>query len=331
MSSDPTAFPEAPLTSGTGLLSVLALRRTRAMVRGFRGRALFAGIATLYGATALLIGSMVQIAPTGATGTSITVLTNHYSPAWWNYPAVLVVSPNGILVLPFLETISMVLVSLGVGLGMAAGLLLAVRIVRSWRTARAEGRGSAAPLAGLTPAMVAMLTLGACCSTSAAAAGSMGALAEVSGTSYDQILLNSWLLNLFQIAVLAIALIAQEQLLAVYGGLLVGPAGAHEAVGTDRRAVSGRAFLPVLAVRLFLVVGGTLWTLSFLIAWADGATAVPLAAFLVSGSFERGVLGLAAIAGGLLPTALVKGAAARVRRHPGAPVRGPSWDPGTTR
>jgi len=200
------------------LVGLLTLRRTRAVLRSRRGRALAVSIAAIYGFIALLAGYMLQIVPTGASGTTVRVLTNSYSPAWWNYPAILVVTPSGVVVLPFLSTISMVLVSIGVGVGMGAGILLASQFFRTWKLARA-GRGLASPLAGLTPAMVALLTLGACCSTSAAAAGSIGAIAEVSGTSYDQILLNSWILNVFQVVVLAIALVAQEYLIGVFSNL----------------------------------------------------------------------------------------------------------------
>jgi len=200
------------------LVGLLTLRRTRAVLRSRRWRALAVSIAVIYGFIALLAGYMLQIVPTGASGTTVRVLTNSYSPAWWNYPAILVVTPSGVVVLPFLSTISMVLVSIGVGVGMGAGILLASQFFRTWKLARA-GRGLASPLAGLTPAMVALLTLGACCSTSAAAAGSIGAIAEVSGTSYDQILLNSWILNVFQVVVLAIALVAQEYLIGVFSNL----------------------------------------------------------------------------------------------------------------
>jgi hypothetical protein len=206
---------------GKRLISLLTLKHTRATLRGGRGRMIATSIAIFYGSIALIAGFMLQVGPTGASGTTVRILTNSYSPAWWNYPAVLVTTPGGILVLPCASTISMALVAIGVGVGMGAGILLAARFLRSWKEARGRG-GLVSPLAGLTPAMVAALTLGACCSTSAAAAGSIGAIATVSGTSYDQVLLNSWILNVFQVVVLAIALIAQEMLIGVYSDLLEG-------------------------------------------------------------------------------------------------------------
>ncbi|MGD0256906.1 MAG: hypothetical protein ABSB90_03375 [Thermoplasmata archaeon] len=160
--------------------SLLTLRRTRAEVRGVRAKLAVTAIAVGYGFVALLAGYMLEFVRTGASTPTVAVLTNPYSPAWWNYPALIVVTPGAVLVLPLLATISMAVVSIGVGLGMGAGLLVAIRFFRSWRAARTM-EGQVPLLAGMTPAMVALLTLGACCSTSAAAAGALGAVASITG------------------------------------------------------------------------------------------------------------------------------------------------------
>ncbi len=60
--------------------------------------------------------------------------------------------------------------------------------------------------------MIALVTLGACCSTTAAATAGLGVIAQASGTSIDELLANNWYIGVFQILVLWIALIAQEQL-----------------------------------------------------------------------------------------------------------------------
>ncbi|HLN51344.1 MAG TPA: hypothetical protein VK455_04760 [Thermoplasmata archaeon] len=298
---------------GPRLLAILTLRRTRAVVRSRGGRLVVAGIALAYAFIALLAGYMLEFARTGASGVSAEVLTNRYSPAWWNYPAVLVVAPGGVLALPFLATVAMVVVSMGVGLGMGAGLILAVRFVRSWRTVKASG-GTGSPLAGLTPAMVAVLTLGACCSTSAAAAGGIGAIAEASGTTYNQILLNSWYLNVFQVAVLGLALIAQEQLIAVYGNLLGTSAETPRRVPNATRRAASRVGAPVHALRLFLVIAGTLWTLSLLVELAAPSAGAPIAGRVFGEIYQHGFIGVAAIAAGLLPGVL-RGAVAQPRLH----------------
>jgi hypothetical protein len=286
------------------LVSLLTLRRTRALVRSRRGRAVAIGIALVYGFVALLAGYMLQFGPTGTSGTTVEVLTNSASPAWWNYPALLVIVPGGLLALPFLATISMVLVSVGVGLGMTAGLVLATRFFRSWKLAR-SGHGPANSLAGLTPAMVALLTLGACCSTSAAAVGGIGALAEASGTSYNQLLLHPWFLNVFQVAVLGIALLAQEQLIAVYGNLM--PSSSEAPIPTPKGAASEprRGRVPIVVLRGFLILAGTVWSLSLLLELASPTPGDPIAVLVAGGLLQHVVLGTAAIAAGLAPAILL--------------------------
>ncbi len=311
----------SPTEPSPRLLSLLSLSRTRATVRSSRGKAIVAGIGVAYGLVALLAGYMLELVRTGASGTTVVVLTNPYSPAWWNYPALIVITPGGVLALPFFATFSMVVVSFGVGLGMGAGLLVAVRFFRSWRSAKASGR-PATSLAGMTPAMVAVLTLGACCSTSAAAAGGIGAVAVASGTTYTQILLNSWFLNVFQMVVLAIALLAQELLISMYDSLLQGssesdPTRSARAMPTER---SGR--FPWLALRVFLVIGGTLWILALLIEATLPAPGTPLAGVVLGGLFQHVLLGGTAIAAGLMPTAVL---GTFGRRSPRTAVRGGRW------
>ena len=199
-------------------VSVLLLQRTRSILHTRKRRAAAVAVAAGYGVVALLAGFMLQVGPTGASGTTARVLTNSYSPAWWNYPALVVVAPGGVLALPFLATVSMLLVAAGVGLGMVAGVFAASSFLRSWK-ARSTVGGAGSTLVGLTPAMVALLTVGACCSTGAAAAGGLGGIAQLGGTSYTQILNNPWALYVVQLAVLGIALVAQEELLVVFGGL----------------------------------------------------------------------------------------------------------------
>jgi hypothetical protein len=263
-----------------------------------------AAIGISYGLVALVAGYMLEFVRTGASGTTVVVLTNPYSPAWWNYPALIVITPAGVLALPFFATVSMVLVSIGVGLGMGAGLLVALRFVRSWRSAKASGR-PATSLAGMTPAMVAVLTLGACCSTSAAAAGGIGAVAVASGTTYNQILLNSWFLNVFQIVVLAVALLAQELLISMYDSLLQGSSEADPTMAASAKLAASAGRTPWLALRVFLVIGGTLWVLALLIETATPTQGAPLAGVALGGLLQHVLVGGTAIAAGLTPTVLL--------------------------
>jgi len=181
---------------------------------------------------------------------------------------------------------------------MAAGLRLAYRLWRRRRVNGSSGTAVSTSLAGLTPAMVALLTLGACCSTTAAAAAGIETLAQASGYGPDQILVSSWYLNIFQLAVLGIALLAQEELLSVAPGLL----GSDE---EGSRTLSGLAARKIpwssALVRVVLVGGGLIWGLSFLLqaSLSSGSWANPAPWF--AASLQRGFLGAVAVMGGLFP------------------------------
>lgn len=195
--------------------SVLSLARIRSFVRGRVARSIAVAIAAAYASVALLAGAMLQFVPTGASGISLQLLENSGSQEWWNFPALFVVAPQGVLVLPWFATITMILVSMGVGWGMSAGLLFAFRVVRAWRRERSKA-GIASSLASLSPALVAGATLGACCSTTAAALGGLEALATVTGVSVSTLTVDTWYLNLLQMVVLGLALLGQETLLIVF-------------------------------------------------------------------------------------------------------------------
>jgi hypothetical protein len=293
--------PMQPESSPDALPAWLTLRRTRALVQGAHARALVAFIAVGYALVALVVGLMLEIGPTGVSVTTVWIYgVGSGSPAW-NYPAVLVIAPGWILALPFLATISMALVSAGVGLGMAAGIVLGVRLIRA---RRAQGSATASTLAGMTPAMIALLTLGACCSTSAAAAAGIGAVAQASGSTYDQVLANSWYLNVFQLGVLAVALLAQEQLLTIYGTLVADGGSGAPAVASDPL----RATMPIRVLRLALVVAGTLWALSGLLALVSPPSGGGSVAYSVGILLQRGVVGMTALAVGLVPGRLAAAA-----------------------
>lgn len=286
-------------------LQVLFLPRTRRLVRGRRGRALAISTAVIYALIALYVGGMLEIAHTGSTTTTAQVVNNPYAQEWWNYPAFVVVAPGGVLALPFFPTLAMVVLSIGVGIGMGGGLIVAAQVVRQWRSAR-RGAGAAGTLAGLTPAMVALLTLGACCSTSAAAAAGVGAVAVAvsSGVSLSLLGVESWYLMVFQIVVLLVALVAQEQLLALYGGILGAPT--EPLPETRARASAARKLtLPVAAARAFLVAAGTLWTVAFLIELAAPPAAAPWEGVLVGGFLQHVVLGSILVVAGLAPALLL--------------------------
>lgn len=226
--------------------SVLSLLRIRSFVRGRMARTLALAIAAAYAGAALWAGAMLQFVPTGASGISVQVLESSGSHEWWNFPALFVVAPGGVLVLPWFATLTMIVVSVGVGWGMSAGLLFAIRVVRAWRRER-SGAGIASSLAGLSPALVAGTTLGACCSTTATAVGGLEMLAAATGVSVSALTVDTWYLNLFQIGVLALALLGQETLLLVFERFTSNashPSGTRGRISDHARVQTSRAVIP---------------------------------------------------------------------------------------
>jgi hypothetical protein len=242
--------------------SVATLSQTRAQLRTWWGVALVGSIGAVFAFISLLVGQMLVLEQIGGFYGVEVIWRSSAGAYWWNYPGVIIIQPWGILALPFLPTIAMALVSYGVGLGMSVALLIGVRMVRLRRGAlgRPTALGSAT---GLTPAMIALVTLGACCSTTAAATAGIGVAAQTSGTTIDTLLQNNWYLNVFQLVVLWVALIAQEQLLVAYG-IFFDPDRAKAAAAAppaDRFAVAKGA------ARLLLLIGGITWSLTTIADW----------------------------------------------------------------
>ena len=214
--------------------SLLTLRETRALLGAVRYRILVGLIAITYALSAMIFGGMLYFPPTPlATAPFFYIYPSGPGPPWM-YPAILAGSPYFQLDLPFLSAILMTLSAAGVGLGMALAVLLGARLIRR-RTAGLLGPTAVGSVAGFTPAMIALVTLGACCSTTAAATAGITLAAQSSGTSAATLLANTWYLGLFQVVVVYVALVAQEQLVRVYGLLFGGtppePSTTSERIG----------------------------------------------------------------------------------------------------
>ena len=295
-------------------LGWLLLSETRRWLRTGRRAAMVLGIAVLYATISMLVGGMLILTP--FPGPYTVQVVYGYGSQWWNYPGLLIVQPWGVVALPFLATVAMVLVSAGVGLGMAAGLLLLRDVLRG----RANGdrrTSSSSAAAGLTPAMIGLITLGACCSTTAAATAGVGALAQASGSSLYAVQFNTWYIDVFQGAVVWVALIAQEQLLVVaglLGGRAATPAGAYDAIPERKRVAAS-------LLRLLLVVAGTTWVLTGIAQGAFGDVSGPWPSDLVGGVLLHGFLPCVAIAAGLFPDGAVR-AFGRAARPFAVAVRG---------
>jgi hypothetical protein len=287
-------------------LSLLSLREIRRYIVRSHAVMMSVFIGVVYALLAMTESGMLILAPLGGKYSVQLFLGNALGQQPWNYPGLLVVAPWGIVTLPFEGTIAMVWVSGGVALGMAVAVLLGVALVRQ-RSTPANGPAALGSLAGLTPAMIALLALGACCSTTAVATAGVGAIAQVSGSTTDNLLLNNWYLGLFQMAIVYVALVAQEALLRAYGGLFGSSAGfgaltpsAPSPRSIDRRVVMGTAF------RALLLIAGVTWSLAMLAQWSTTSAGGPSAAMWFDGIVVHQFLSFLAISAALFPSAVAR-------------------------
>lgn len=255
--------------------AILTAQATRAAFARRWVVALFFLIAGLYAFASMLLGGMLVFARTGATSTSVFVITAGIP--WWNYPAVLVTFPGGSLALPFFPTISMILVSIGVGVGMSVAAVIASRLI-ALRRASAGRPLAAGSIAGLTPAILALVTMGACCTTTAASAAGLGVVAQTTGTTVDTLLANDWYLGVFQLVVVGVALLAQEAILVAYGPLL-GLSAPDEERTSNVAPLKARDFARY-GVRAFLIGAAAFWSLwAFSAQFTAGAALTSAAAW----------------------------------------------------
>lgn len=290
-----------PPRSWTALLS---LHEVRGYLHRSHGVGLAVFIAVAYALGSMLVGGMLVLARFPGGYSVLFLWGNALGLQPWNYPGVLIEAPWGFVELPFFATISMVLVSTGVGLGMAVAILLGYRLARA-RTTGSGRPAATGAVAGLTPAMIALVTLGACCSTTAAATAGVGLVAQASGSSTTNLLLNNWFLGAFQIVVVYVALIAQELLLRMYGTLFAAddPGFAPNAVPPpplNRRA------LAVGALRAGLVAAGITWVLTVVADWTTVSPAGASAGVWFNWLVEHWLLGGFAMLVALSPPGVLR-------------------------
>lgn len=296
MAPDPNGRPDL-----SALFDLALLSRTRALVRRPVYRIIAASIALSYAVGSMLIGGMLQIYAPPIDVRSFWAVIPSGTP-WWDYPGLLVVTPGFVLALPFLPTLAMVLVSVGVGVGMTVAGALTINLLR--RRKSQLGRPAAvSSVAGLTPAMIALVTLGACCSTTAAATAGVGIAAQASGTSVNALILNNWYLGLFQVVILYAALLAQEQLLAVYGYLFRNKPASGEVPHSVPARPLNRRFVGGAALRVALLAGGITWALTMFAEWTTVSPLAASAGTWFSWLAQYQFLALTAIFAALIPIA----------------------------
>jgi len=302
--------------------SLLGLRRTRALLSSLRYRVLVGAIGLGYALTAMLIGGMLLVPGTPARmGWFFYVYPSGPGPSW-TYPLILAGNPYFLVYLPALSGIVMTLTAAGIGLGMSLGVWLGIRLIRFHRRGllRPTAVGFAA---GLTPAMIGLVTLGACCSTTAAATAGISLVAQSSGTNPAVALANAWYLGVFQVVVVYIALLAQEKLLSVYA-FLVGDSLSEPSAGSANHPIRGplgwrEAGSAVL--RVVLVAAGITWCLSVMMAWTSTPPSRAGVVTWLSWVFQHEVPGILAVVVALFPTEALAWWTDRARRWPALALR----------
>ena len=195
--------------------SLLALQRTRASLMARSYRILVGLIGVAYALSAMLYSGMLYIPPHPLNIPLFFFVepTGHGAPG--NYPAILAGGPYFQVDLPMISTILMTLIAAGVGLGMGFAVLLVIRLLRDRGNGRLASTAARSAI-GLTPAMVALVTLGACCSTTAAATAGLSLAIRWGGGAANALLANTWYLGAIQLSIVYVALLAQEHLVRVY-------------------------------------------------------------------------------------------------------------------
>ena len=218
-------------------LGPLDLAATRSLLRNRRRHAMVLGISLAYLLIAMNVGEMLDFLTTPVTY-AVYFAPSSLSPVNWVYPLVEVSLPGVIVVLPILPTLTMLFMSLGVGISLTTAVLLALGWIRERRAHVVRSTGTASFLMGWVPAAFGMATLGACCSAAITGTIEYGFLTRGGAASGNPLFVNIWYLSAFQVALVGAALIAQEELFRLYLRLLDRPGnvGARSSNSTSSEA-----------------------------------------------------------------------------------------------
>ncbi len=265
------------------LRSYMGLRSIRGLLASRRARLLAVLIAVVYTVVSLFVGLMIQSVP-GRSPFLIRFIAQAPANDWWDYPALIVNAPGWALFLPFFPTVTMVLVSIAVGLAMGACVVLVGARLRSPNADVATGAG-----AGVAPAVAGLATLGACCCTACTATLSVGVIASVSGTDLFTLLANTWYLDVFQLVIVGLSLVALER------GLRQAEMNCAPSIRLDGRFWTGAV------LRFAVLLAGITWSLAMLVEWSAVSPVAASAAEWYHWIFEHQLLSLTAIGVALFP------------------------------
>ncbi|MDE1821100.1 MAG: hypothetical protein KGJ23_09715 [Euryarchaeota archaeon] len=271
-------------------LCLASLPSLRAIVRevGWRRVGL---IAWLYTWVVMLSGEMLIV---GSWNEAWIVQGALFAPPGgpiWDFPNLLVWGPGIQAQFPFLATFTMVIAAIGTGIG----VVVAVELLRRSRRRDPEDEeggsaGTAPTVAGTLPGIAGLSALGACCCVTCVGPSVVAVVAGLSAVTASQVLYNDWYVSLFQIAVIWLALIAQER------AISQARACPTEKLRFDRRVLSS------VLLRLSLIVAGITWSLAMFVEMGNTPSSAVTPALLYHWALEHQLLSLTAIFMGFFPT-----------------------------
>ncbi len=274
--------------SGYSIRQSLSLPNVRRLLRERHGWLLAIGLAIAFAIISMFIGGMITLSPVqGAYEFELIGWSGTQS--WWFYPEFLGVQPWGLVQLPWFPTLAMTLVSLGAGMGAAAGIVLLAPLLR--RKNRKSGAALGGIAAGTAPAAAAFATVGACCCTSCGTAAGLVVVAATTGTSVSDLLINTWYLALFQISVVYAALLFQDRALRRSLDHCVVPKLDRYLIATS-------------LLRLALLIAGLTWAMAMFAEWAQTDPWTAPAPIWYHWMFEHLLLSGVAISVALFPAEL---------------------------
>ncbi len=276
-----------------GGLSLLSLRETMALARGWRYRLVGIVVGVAYFLASSIEGLMFEPHLWNVPLSIVYLPPSPYVQGnWWDYPGLIIQGGWGVLGLPFLPTITMVFVSFAVGL---SGTVL-VHTAAIWFRQR-SGRRSVlqGALAAATPSATGFATLGACCCTSCASVAGASVVAAASGTTLTNLLVNGWYMSVFELVILSVSLVAQEAALRrSHHYVVVRP------VPVDRRLLAS------LALRGALLVAGLTWSVAMIVEWSTIPPQTASAFIWYHWIFEHQLLSAVALGAALFPRPFVE-------------------------
>lgn len=234
------------------------------------GKLAWLSTSLLFAIFSMLLGGMLDPYPAHAVFFSIRVAWTGYP--WWNYPLLWLNSPVAILAIPFIPTIFMILMSVGVGMSASVAILLL------YSSRKISNIGAV----GITPVISSLSTLGACCCTTCLTTAGTAVVAALSDTSLWNILLNNWYIDVFQLGIVFLGLSALERSLQ------------RPVCRTSDNAIG-------VITRIILLIAGITWSLAMLVEWGETSPLLASATDWYHWIFEHQLLSFVAISAGLFP------------------------------